>query len=143
MRFRSLAPLLVCFVLSGCSTEENAVRSAVQEVFAAAKRGDIAFALDRMDSANPLSAILQYVQSDQGEDAYNEALAELGGRSREALEGKTLRIESVEINGDRAVAHCIIVENGRDIRGEAVVSRIGGEWRPYSLPGLPKTSVDQ
>ena len=142
MRLRVSALLFALVLLSSCSGEENAVRSAVREVFEAAQRGDIAFALDRMDSANPLSAILQQLRADQGDDSYDEALAKLGARSREALEGKKLRIESVEINGDRAVAHCMLVSGDREIPGEAVISRIGGEWRPYSLPGLPQISTN-
>lgn len=140
MRHLFVLPLITAFLLAGCTSEENAVRSAVQEVYAAAQRGDIAFAIDLMDSANPVSAILQHIRAEQGEEAYDEALAELGARSRETLAERTLRIESVDIDGDRAVVRCVLVGDGRDIQSEAIVNRIGGAWRPYTLPGLPRSA---
>lgn len=143
MKFRLAAALFVVAILAACSGEEGAVRASLKEVFDAAKRGDIAFALDRMDAANPVSAILQHIRAEQGDDAYDQALAELGARSREALEERSLRIESIVIDGDRAMVHCVLVGGGRDIRSEVAVSRIGGEWRPYSLPGLPQAGGEE
>ena len=130
--------LLLLIMISGsCSFgDQAAIKSSVTQVFQAAQRGDIAFALDFLSSQNPTKQLLLAKKSSSDQE-FDRAVADLGTRTRQSLETAKLQVHSITIEGNRARVECSIIGSKRKWEGSIRVIQENGQWLLFDLPNLP------
>lgn len=125
--------LIICFACSG--DDQAQIRLLVKETFDSAKRGDIGFMMDRVHEENSALKILLEVRG-KDQKSFDMALAELGNKTRELLTNKELRIDSIDMAGDRAVVNYTIISGKQERQGNCLLRKSNSQWKFRTLPGL-------
>ena len=128
--------VVVALFMSACTGDDQGqIRKLVQETFDSAKRGDISFIMDRVHQENSALKLLLKMQ-EENPQGFDLALAELGARTKELLEGKELVIQDVVVAGDRAVVDYLLRADKKEVQGNCLLIKSADTWKMRTLPGL-------
>lgn len=127
--------LVVALAFACAGDDESSIRAMVKETFDSAKRGDIGFVMDRVSEENSAMKILLQLK-EKSDKSFDMALADLGKKTKELLEGKELKVDEIDVVGDRAVVTYFLVSKKLEERGECLLVKKDDVWKFRTLPGL-------